>query len=282
MARLFRDMKDRRAEGKDEPYDPLRLWFNSFDDALTATAGAAITPGAAPARSAMAAALKEGRELRNSASVLNRDGNQPFGGLIVTPSSTEIDGLTIVIVGPTAERLKKLQDEWQGIQNRGQVADDASIAAFVDNAVPNLSSIVLHIRFGGHTMLLTGDGRGDDTLAGLAAADLLDAQGRCPIGLLKVPHHGSQHNVTIEYFRSLPADHYVISANGGHGNPDKETLKMIVDSQGDRAYTFHLTHATHAVAFLKKDHTQNDRNYTVRTREPGAHSIAVDLAEALR
>jgi beta-lactamase superfamily II metal-dependent hydrolase len=92
-------------------------------------------------------------------------------------------------------------------------------------------------------MLLTGDARGDDILFGLTEAGLLGANGFA-VDLLKVPHHGSDRNVTTEFFRRVRAKHYVVSGDGEHGNPEIATLRMIVDARGASAYTVHATHRT--------------------------------------
>ncbi len=116
-------------------------------------------------------------------------------------------------------------------------------AAFVDRAVPNLSSIALHLRYRGRTALLTGDARGDHVLAGPEQAGLLAPGGTLQVDLFKLPHHGSENNAAPVLFDRIRADHYVVSADGiRHAHPSKATLEWLVASRAanDR-YTIHLT-----------------------------------------
>jgi hypothetical protein len=45
-----------------------------------------------------------------------------------------------------------------------------------------------------------------------------------------------------EFFEQVTADHYVFSGNGEHGNPERETLKMLLDARGESKTTIHLTY----------------------------------------
>ena len=92
-------------------------------------------------------------------------------------------------------------------------------------------------------MLLTGDARGDKILEGMELAGLLEKGGKKHVDLLKVPHHGSDNNMETIFFKRVPADHYVFSGDGEHGNPERATLQMLLDARGaDAGYTIHLTY----------------------------------------
>jgi len=113
--------------------------------------------------------------------------------------------------------------------------------------VPNLSSIVVLVDVGEgedkKRMLLTGDARGDKILEGLALVGALDENDELEVDILKVPHHGSDNNMTTEFFERVKAKHYVFSGDGEHGNPERATLQMLLDSRGlDDDYTIHLTY----------------------------------------
>ena len=66
--------------------------------------------------------------------------------------------------------------------------------------------------------------------------------------MLKVPHHGSDNNVTEEFFQKVQATHYVFSGNGQHGNPERTTLEMLfaaresVESLSSERFSIHLTY----------------------------------------
>jgi beta-lactamase superfamily II metal-dependent hydrolase len=79
-------------------------------------------------------------------------------------------------------------------------------------------------------ILFTGDGSGDDIVEVLSNNAMLGKQGKFHIDVLKVPHHGSDRNVSPEFFNTVEADYYVISANGRDDNPSIDTLKWIIES----------------------------------------------------
>jgi hypothetical protein len=94
----------------------------------------------------------------------------------------------------------------------------------------------------GRRMLLTGDARGDKILRGLELVGAMPAGGSMHVDLLKVPHHGSAYNVELDFFKRITADHYVFSGNGEHGNPERETLEMLLDARGNEPSTIHFTY----------------------------------------
>lgn len=284
IVRMFRDLRDAENRGDELPYAVRGLWHNSFADALgAATRGAAVPAAVVDATDepeATAASIAAGREVRDVALQLGLDGNPPFGGLVMGPREVDLgDDLVATVVAPDDARLDALQAEWEDdVERRLRAGDVANAAAYVDESVPNLSSIVVHVRAGGRTMLLTGDGRGDHTLDGLRAANLIGPGGTCRVDVLKLPHHGSDRDVEPDYFETIIADHYVISGNGQHGNPSPETLKMLTESQGDRPYTIHLTYPI-GVDVLDADRAAHTRNYDVKVRDPAQLGIRVDLAD---
>jgi beta-lactamase superfamily II metal-dependent hydrolase len=102
---------------------------------------------------------------------------------------------------------------------------------------------VLLVEIGRRKILLTGDARGDDIVAGFKDA-MPDVELPMKVDILKMPHHGSDRNMTKAFLQSFPADHYVISADGTFGNPEDNTLRAIVAARGpDEDYTIHLTNA---------------------------------------
>jgi hypothetical protein len=76
-------------------------------------------------------------------------------------------------------------------------------------------------------VLLTGDGHHEDILKGLEHHGELDGSGRAHVDVIKVQHHGSEHNATEEFFRRITGDQYVFCANGEHKNPDLRILDAL-------------------------------------------------------
>jgi len=301
------------------PWDVLRLWHNSFDDVLgnqgeelLASLGTAASPvvtsGRVPAglpvereTALILASIAQGRRLRQAADRLGLLLNDPFRhpagggrpGLVRAPAEgraeVELDGgLTLTVVGPSQERLQALQKTWDKDLKKildKERKEEAAAAAFKDDSVPNLSSIVMvaEAEVGGETkrMLLTGDARGDFVLAGLEAAGFVAAGETLEVDVLKMPHHGSFHNVEDVFFRRLKADHYVISANGEHGNPDLPTLEMLSAERPDDDFTLWLTNREPRLEEFFAAERGRGRGYRVEFRDDPTPSFQVELGEPL-
>lgn len=203
----------------------------------------------------------DGRDLRNSFEVLKAANwikyslNAPFtkagkGTLIKvdkTPMSTDIEGLQLAIYGPMLAEIEALQAAFdQYIKSKG-LNVEAVLAAYADKSVPNLSSIVCYVGMKDgtgqpRTILLTGDARGDKIIESLRNTKTLTGASM-HVTILKLPHHGSNRNLAPDFFTTITADHYVISADGKYGNPDCDTLKWLVEARGKSAvYDIYLTY----------------------------------------
>lgn len=290
--------------------EPLRhvvgtLWHNSFDDVLGDDAddlrAAALEVLSRPvadrvadevraAGLAVVASVAEGRELRDQARTLGWSVNAPFDGPVVLPQegvrTITLGSLRLTVVCPHAAQLERLHAAWERWleEHPKAVADPAAAQASRDTSPYNLSSIVVLAECDGKRMLLTGDARDDHVLAGLDAAGIAQ-DGRTHLDILKLPHHGSIRNIRAEFFDRVTADHYVISADGRHGNPETETLTLIADSRPDDNFTIHLTNrvGTDALeqrlgAFLAAKEAAG-RAYGVSFRAEDALSLRIDLLE---
>ena len=48
----------------------------------------------------------------------------------------------------------------------------------------------------------------------LSQSGLSDSQGKVHVDILKFPHHGSERNVSEQFFKTVTANTYVVLANG--------------------------------------------------------------------
>lgn len=276
---LTKEMITAEMDGESQLIQVLSFWHNSFDNiignspkeltaAFTSQFGAASMAGDPPSDMTIdaddadldeetivsnlkvLASIQQGAQLRKDADKLGFEPNPEFDGkLIIAEESGEaIDigpGLKFAVVGPMRPELEKLHqkhEEWLiDLKKKGKSPSEA-LAAYIDKSVPNLSSIVVLAEAGDKRMLLTGDARGDKILEGLELVGLMEDSGAMHVDLLKVPHHGSANNLAEDFFKRITADHYVFSGNGEHGNPERESLEMLLNARGDADYTVHLTY----------------------------------------
>ncbi len=331
-------LKEKDPGTPDAPVTVDNLWFNGFEDLIagaqtqsvesveimdkfanTASAGDAeelALPTALRENEdfrAVVASTKQGRQLLKDAKALAIEINAGFGELVMrggddSSVTKHPGGLTMKIVGPDKKRIDKLRTKWKADLKKilAKEKESANAASFSDASPFNLSSTIVLVERGTgknkRTMLLTGDARGDDMIQGLKEEGLLDQNGKIHVDIFKLPHHGSDRNVKDETFRDITAEHYLISANGEHGNPEPATLDMLVKGRAqtrtdkfkvyftfpDRAYSLiseekankssKLRHQKDALLGLDKWlRTKKPDNMEVFFRDSDRNSIAIDL-----
>jgi len=249
-------------------YEISTMWHNSFDDLIgngaeefqtvsedgvraASVGGSTIDPGLVRRDTALVlASVNQGRTLRSNAERLGLRPPLLVADPVQDPKNFG-DGLTLRVVGPLRAQLDELHEEWEKqlekLRRDGKLPQ-AEAASFSDSSAANLASIVALARTrDGKTMLLTGDARADFLAESLVAQGLLDGDGRLHVDLFKLPHHGSDRNVERSTFSTITADHYVISGDGGHGNPEVDTFRMLFGGREDagvlgQRFTLHLTY----------------------------------------
>ncbi len=299
-----------------QPFEVSTLWLNAFDDLVgddaeelakgLKGAPAQVAQVGGPGASwkgkaqAVVASVGQGRDLRSNAGGLGWKPNVGFDGFVMAPaaggSTVPFGELTLTVICPLLPQLEALQKEWSKklkAMKIAQPAEVASIAESIDSSVYNLSSIVCLAELGGKRMLLTGDALGANIIEGLRAADLLDAEGRIKVDVLKLPHHGSDRNTSEEFFETVKADHYVVSGDGKYHNPEPKTFERIsksrVDADGrpEDDFTLHLTYedcsdgvGKELADFFAAERAAG-RTYGVEFRPEADLGLRVDLLDAV-
>ncbi len=272
---------------------PLGLWHNTFtatvdpNGVIQTRLTGLITPARANIMSASGMAvqgIQEGANLRTIALALPIPINNGFPGNLITVDNAQgpriFDNLEITIVGPTQLNLNELENEWidwLNAQENSILSNDPFVMANSDASVPNLSSIMFLAKADNRTMLFTGDGRSDHLLHGLRKIGLLNAHGQMHVNVLKLPHHGSNRNLTRTFFHKVTADIYIASANGRDGNPDLATLIWIVEAakKQHRQVEIVFTNPTPSLEKLLEDYLPNQYGYSIEVLAANQHEISV-------
>jgi beta-lactamase superfamily II metal-dependent hydrolase len=189
--------------------------------------------------------------------------NEPFGGLLALvrdgQATIRLGGASITLIGPFERELADLRRDWNKWLRENEEALARISASMREDAqqlgtseldrlranvslkagelgdrskvtTPNLASLMLLVEEKGRSVLLTGDGHRDDILKGLEHAGRID-EGAVHFNVLKVQHHGSEHNLDADFCRQVSADNYVICANGNDQNPDLRVVEAIINSR---------------------------------------------------
>jgi beta-lactamase superfamily II metal-dependent hydrolase len=169
----------------------------------------------------------------------------------------KLGGLTITIIGPTEAHLEKLRSDWKKfldsvkgkaqlkkIQDAARRTEELLGASEFDNLVsslrlqaemfgnpkevtpPNLASLTLLVEDDSDSLVLTGDARGDQIVEGLKQAGRLNG-GTIEVGVMKVPHHGSENNIDSDFVEAVIARDYVFCGNGFSENPNTKVVEMM-------------------------------------------------------
>ena len=296
---LIAELREQRANGDPETIAINSLWHNSFSKTigegtdlearlrtLMATAGVGVQTRAI---SSMALdGISQGNQLSLAAAAHGIPLNpQCLGGVVCVeqlPNDIILENLSLRVVGPTRENIEALKREWMEWleeQETGAATADPFFASMSDDSFKNLSSIMVLAEADGKKALLTGDGRGDHLIQGLGKAGLLDDDGCLHVDILKVPHHGSDRNVTKGFFNTITADTYVLSGNGKHGNPDLATLIWIVEAakEQSRAIEIITTNETLSTKKLVEEYPPEEYGYSLKKLEEGDHTVTLEIAQ---
>lgn len=307
MVQLTNKLVRLKDQGKTLPLDIQRFWHNGFHEivgggdlsAIKTAAASASLAAASDDLSAIAqqfglnktaeqlllASVNQGIDLLANIETLQLALNEPMGvRRIEAPQTIEFEGAKVTFLGPLKGRLDALRQAWADATTAGDVTRLVGLfREDLDESIPNLSSISMLVEIGQRKILLTGDARGDDIVDGWKAAGR-SVNEPFAVDILKMPHHGSDRNLTQRFLELFPADHYVISADGKHSNPDIGTIRAMAHTLGDRQYTVHLTNRTpamrEAVEALAEEQAKPGRRFKIRFRDEDSSFLPISLEQS--
>ena len=210
--------------------------------------------------------------------------------------------VSVYVIGPKTARLERLRDLWlravgklgyRGSAQPSDLIDDAyemwcatapqpSIAQAApiaangslrlsdvyasDTSISNGSSIALIIHTGNTRLLFLGDAWAEDVVASLKAQQR--TAGPLIFDAIKVSHHGSLHNTSVELLSIADSPCFVISSDGRrHGHPDFEVLAEIVDRPAPFKRQLYFNYETAASRRLKSHTSKSGTAFSVHVAE---------------
>ncbi len=177
-------------------------------------------------------------------------------------------GVELILLSPTQEALTSLQPHWlkemkratlksrdssetpHPIGRRGETLGDIDTLAKTpfesDTSLTNASSIAFLLRYEGKQMLFSGDAYATTLLETIE--QYLPACESLSLDLFKVPHHGSDGNLSQALLQRLRCHRYLISTNGArHHHPDVVAIARILKYGGDSP-TLYFNYHSHYTA----------------------------------
>lgn len=255
--------------------------------------------------SANAIGAKQGSSLARLLRDRNYRWNENDGTTPITsdrPPEALANGVLVRLLGPTKTRLEELSDWWlremRRLSYRGAAAIDTiledayemvcasarqpappttkTISAtnvkwlgdvyVADDSPTNGSSIAVIVESGGKRLLLLGDAWAEDI-----AAELRSNHGGDTLKLfdaIKVSHHGSLRNTSVDLLSLIDAPLFLVSTNGaGHEHPDFEVLAEIVDRPATFERTIYFNYETPASTRLKSYVSKSGARFNVRVAQ---------------
>lgn len=142
--------------------------------------------------------------------------------------------ITIEVLSPKQSDIELLSKDW----NANRIIEDEKVTynkrQQTHGDIINRTSVSLLINYSDKKFLMLADSHPDiitNKLVDMGYSEL----NPITVDLLKISHHGSKHNTTIELLKMIKTDNYYISTNGSRYNhPDKEVFDYIL-----KATTFH-------------------------------------------
>ncbi len=229
--------------------------------------------------------------------------NSSFEGTAVSQDNIpklKFDDVVINIVSPNNDKLEKLKKKWikeltdkkwNFKITKDQIFDDAfefmllmyeelqidktevsleesmhteSIEKIIqkkmniDKSPTNGSSIAICINYKGKNLLFLADGHPDILYKNLYNLGIEK------FDLVKVPHHGSSKNMTLELSEILKSNKYLISTNGRkHAHPNVETLAKLIFANKDMKKELYFNYETSTSKWICSEEIKNIYNLEV-------------------
>ncbi|MFT5661409.1 MAG: beta-lactamase superfamily II metal-dependent hydrolase [Sulfurimonas sp.] len=173
---------------------------------------------------------------------IQEQGIEIFNDNIVEDEEFNENGLSIKFLSPTIEALYHLNNSWTQYEEEqslisstftndtrllSEIAKDKFEEKSLTKDVANWSSLAFIISYEGVSILLLGDAK-DSVLVKSLKSNKYTSVNRCQVDYVKVSHHGSKYNTSIDFLSLIESNNFIFSTNGTHNHPDIETIARII------------------------------------------------------
>jgi hypothetical protein len=216
-------------------------------------------------------------------------------------------GLKLTLLSPTLGTMRRMADAWEDeVKAAGLDPDHPSaaldlmktrgkrlIAHFADDEGPDVealaateytpdtspangSSIAFLAEYNGRSVLFGADAYGE--VLSNSIDRLLKERGKKALAVdaFKLPHHGSQHNVSPSVLTRVDSRYVLVSTNGKHfDHPDPEAIARVIKAGQKPCLVFNYRSEENTIwdnAALKKQY-----GYTTRYPKAGEEGITLEL-----
>ncbi len=137
---------------------------------------------------------------------------------------------------------------------------------FVEDTSPtNKSSLCFLIEHGDKRALCLGDCYASTVISWLDTCNIQ----RLKVDAVKISHHGSKNNTSMELLDRLDCPIYMISTNGNsHGHPNLETLARIVEANKSKTTRIIINYQLENIPeWFTKEMSDKYSNVTIETND---------------
>jgi beta-lactamase superfamily II metal-dependent hydrolase len=231
--------------------------------------------------------------------------NKAFGGRPILAAeegpleTVELDGkLEVTILSPTLPKLRLLVTAWaSALKKKKLVPGDAraalqqlqehrklrpralgklsveelvDVASDIDKKAANASSIAFLAEFDGRRLLLAGDATPDVLEPSILRLTAQLGERRLRLDAFKLPHHGSERNVTDALLAAVDCPRYLFSTDGKtFGHPDEVAVARVLGAnRGRRDLTLCFNYRTEQNE--RWADAAEQRKWSYRAEYPGA------------
>jgi CHAT domain/Metallo-beta-lactamase superfamily len=211
-------------------------------------------------------------------------------------------GLRLTLLSPTTVQLGKLAPVWaremrraglepgtrvdyskflKGTPSTSTDVDTLADSPFRPDAAPaNGSSIALLAEFAGASVLLGGDAHAPVLAESIRR--LLASRGvpRLALDAFKLPHHGSQNNLSRELVELVDCRRYLVSTNGDHfSHPDREAIARVVRYSSEKP-ALCFNYRTRFNEVWDRPDLREKHGYTARYPAEGKTGLTTSLLDS--